>query len=320
MYYVEIDKPADEIGGEGKIYMLDYPHLGKCVIKLYNNQDKALKCREKILYLLMQPIPFINNWVRYCWPIGAVYDEIDNEFLGFIMPKAFEGSRDLLILDTYYPNQTIDDVFPKDVDWHSRFELLTEKGLKNRLIILHNLAQAIKGLHRTEEYVLGDIKPENVMMTSEGKVSIIDIDSCQVMKNGKLLFENSARTPNYFPHEAYEKIKKHEAIDNSCDAFSLGCVFYSILVGCSPYSNIVLKSPFDNGEFDTISARIKAELYYRGTNSPYIDKVNGLDLHKNIERLSSDIQTLFDRTFSLCENRPSMTEWRKVLNQAILSF
>lgn len=314
---VSITRKPIAVGGEGFVHFLTHPKYGNCVLKLYKTQDKAEKNKEKILYMMRQTPPCVNDRVRFCWPFGAAFDENEQYFRGYVMLKAFEGSRDLTILDTYSPSQSIAEQFPDDTDWHEKFELNTNRGLQNRLRILYNWVSAIHALHALGKYVMVDIKPENILATHDGKISVIDMDSCQVVDRSKLLFECSAKTPNYFPPEAYAAVKAHQALDYRCDSFAMGCCIYSILIGCHPYTNVRLLNPFNNDQYNTISSRIRANLYYRGNNAQYLSRIPNLDLHKNLDRLTDEIISLFDRTFTDCHDRPAMTEWMSALKKAI---
>lgn len=316
-YYLSINRESDDIGGEGYIFHYTLNGFGRCVLKIYVNEDKANKNREKILYLMNLDAPFVNDKIRYCWPIAAIFDEQGKKYLGFMMQEAFPNSQNLTILDSYYIGQTIADIYPDEYEWHNKFELQTEKGLKNRYAILYNWAIAIWGLHKTGKYVLGDIKPENVMVTPDGKVSIIDIDSIQVEDKGRLLFESNAHTLNYLPSEAYDIIKLHRKLNWNCDSFAMGCCFYSILTGTHPYANTILKYPYNNGRYNMISDRIKADLYLRGKNSQYLQIVENHNLHAHYHRLSKGLQTLFERTFCVTDYRPTAREWAVELKKAI---
>ena len=317
LYHLNINRDPDDIGGEGYILRYTLSGFGHCVLKIYINEDKANRNREKILYLMTQDPPYINEKIRYCWPIAAIFDENGKRYLGFMMHEAFPNSKNLNILDSYFINKSIADVFPDEYAWHDKFELLTERGLRNRYAILFNWATSIWGLHKTGKYVLGDIKPDNVMVTPDGSVSIIDMDSIQIENNGHLLFESNAHTLNYLPPEAYDAIKFHKKLNWDCDSFAMGCCFYSILTGTHPYANTILKYPYNNGHYNMISDRIKAGLYLRGNKSPYIQIVEKHNLHAHYHRLSKGLQNLFERTFCSETNRPTAKEWAIEFKKAI---
>lgn len=314
----EINSDPQESGGEGNIYGFRHSRYGDCFLKIYLNEDKANKNREKILYLMTQQIPFVNEYIRYCWPVGAIYDLSGVHFIGFMMQSAFQGSRNLTILSNYNLDKTIADEYPDDKQWHNKYELLDKNGLVNRIKMLFNWSLAVRGLHRTGKYILVDIKPENVMATPDGQISIIDMDSIQVIGINRF-YESTAFTPNYFPSEAYQLRKQHKVIGYSCDSFAIGCCFYSILTGTHPYTNIRLLLPYNNGEYTLISERIKKGLYLRGELSSYINTIDPpFNLHANYNRLSFGIQQLFARTFdNNVSNRPEIEEWCIELKKTI---
>lgn len=307
-----LNRDPDTIGGEGVIYPFRHPKLGACVLKLYKTEDKALKNREKVLYLMKQGVPPHNPNIKICWPIGAAIDNRNNSFIGFVMPQAFKGSRDLSILSFYSINKMLKELFPEDQNWHTGYELLTKKGLVNRLIILCNWALALKDLYRDQSICIGDIKPENVMADPlTGKISLIDIDSSQVSKNGTVIFQASAQTPNYRAPE----LKQGFPVLESHDSFSFGICVYSILSGTHPYTNYRTLPPFDKE--NTIVAHIRNGLYARGEKSKYLSRISGCDLHSNIERLSDNFQKILDRSFNGSASRPTFDEWFKALKQEI---
>lgn len=301
------------VGGEGFLHRVRHKLYGNCVLKIYKRAERAATLKEKIRYLISHQPEIKNANIKYCWPFGEVYDEDLQTFRGFIMPEAFPNSRDLMILD-YSPRYSIAESYPEEVGWHDKFELMTSRGLRNRMVILYNWVVAIKALHATGRYVLVDIKPENILVTPAGKISIIDVDSCQVAENGQLLFENSARTLDYFPWEGYATIKAHRKLDYSCDSFAMGCCIYSLLVGCHPFNNIRLAKAYR--DCTTISSRIKQRLYYRGGKQIFIDRIPNMDIHQNVSRLPQSFLELFDRTFGDSTNRPTMEEWRIALKKA----
>ena len=65
-------------------------------------------------------------------------------------------------------------------------------ALVSRMKLINNIAIPIHILHSTNKYVLKDFKPDNVLVTSTGKVTIVDMDSIQICENGRLLFPGTA--------------------------------------------------------------------------------------------------------------------------------
>lgn len=319
-FHVSVDL-ADtmEIGGEGDIYKVETECFGECILKLYRDIEKAQRLHGKILYLMRQEPPKSSKNIMFCWPLGAIYDERENTFVGYLMPKAFDGSSDLSILSAYSLHSPIAELFPDDTAWHKGFELLTKRGLRNRCIILFNWARAIHIIHQTHCYLLGDIKPENIMVDPEtGGVSVIDIDSCQVsLASGQLFFPRTAQTPNYRPPEVNSS-NSEEPIDYRYDSFSFAVSAYEILTGTHPYSNVRLKPPyFGDPQYCTIASRIRHDLYIRGPKSDYLERIPQCDLHANLDRLPRFLRTLFDKAFIDRDSRPTMNEWECAFRQTL---
>ena len=308
-------------GGEGSIYPLNLPEYGDCMLKLYRTREKAREKEAKIMYMIGNPPVSPHPNIRFCWPIAAVAEESSGEFCGFVMLRAFPASRDLTILEFYSPRKTIAELFPDDEDrgWHNRFELNTNIGIRNRLKMLYNWVAAVEAIHRTGRFVLVDIKPENILVTSDGKISMIDMDSCQVAEKDTLMFACNALTPGYFPPDAQDARQAGRPIDVSCDSFAIGCCIYAILTGTHPYNNTRLLPPYDTVEYTTLGARVREGLYHNGDKSCYVERIPSFDLHANADRLSPTLNMLFRHAFSAAK-RPSMAQWRTVLKEEIARF
>lgn len=317
---VTIKSQPIEVGGEGYIYKINFPHHGPCVLKLYKTSDKALKNRDKILSLVHGNMPQSKNPnIRFCWPIGIAYDENRKKFVGFVMPEAFLNSRDLYILEYYGVNTSISIEFPFDKKWHGKYELTTIRGLRNRLAVLHNWAAALSVFHKSGQYVLGDIKPSNVMVEpSMGKVSVIDIDSCQVSFQGKVRFSRTAQTPSHRPPEITSRIANNP-IGEDYDSFSFAVSAYTILTGTHPFANCKLLPPYDTDEYAAIVNCIREGLSPIGTNRHYTQRISSCDLHKNLNRLPQLLQNLFLVAFNNA-HRPTFKAWKEALKDAIIKL
>ena len=149
-------------GGEGVIYRFEHKEEEKIstfILKLYHSTHKAARNKAKVRCMFNNPVQSADPNVRFCWPIGLVYDNRTYEFYGFAMQEAFSGSRNLEILSTYYVNDTIANRFPDEIEWHDKYELHSNLGLQNRLRLLYCWAKTIAELHKKAHVVIGDIKP-----------------------------------------------------------------------------------------------------------------------------------------------------------------
>lgn len=308
-----LDKGPNEIGGEGLVYKFRHHVLGDCVLKLYQNKDKASRNREKVLFLMKQGIPKTNPNIRFCWPIGAAFDKTSKEFLGFLMAEAFKDSQDLSILSNYSNKYSLAEMYPEEKAWHGKFELSSKRGLLNRLVILSNWALALRDFEKSGTFHLGDIKPENAMVDPKtGKLSIIDIDSCQISANNKVMFQPTAQTPNYRAPE----LSASTPISENSDSFSFGVCCYIILTGTHPFTNFKVPERFRNHP-NTIASHIKDELYVRGKYKSEIERIALCDLHANFDKLDGNLQNLMNRALTNRYSRPTFHEWFVSLKNSI---
>jgi serine/threonine protein kinase len=117
-------------------------------------------------------------------------------------------------------------------------ESLQQKIAQNPLTISEALDFAIQisnGLKKAHEsgIVHRDIKPANVIITSDGTAKILDFGLAKLRGRSKLTKENtSLGTISYMsPEQA-----RGEEVDARTDIWSLGCVFYEMLIGRSPFT------------------------------------------------------------------------------------
>ena len=188
-------------GGEGVVYNIQ--NDDENCIKIYRNSKIIEGKEEKIKYMIENPpieIQGIN--FKICWPKDLIYK--NEEFVGFLMPKSFE--------DSLLPYHLCQPEIPKSFQnqWDSTYNRKTQKGLISRLKLCVNITAAINRIHKVKKYVIVDLKPQNLLVTQSGKISIIDLDSIQIAEKGKILFNAPVSTPEYTPPEAnaiLEKIK-----------------------------------------------------------------------------------------------------------------
>ncbi len=322
-------KPLGEPGGQGAVYRIASPsnHSKNC-IKVYHDYTKFEY--DRIDFMLKNP-PQINNQDRdsfqICWPLDIAYDE-HKRAIGYIMPLAFDGSRTMKILEGYTINKTIADKFKKDVEWHGKFERHEMTGINNRIKMMHNWALAVYRVHEVGCYVLVDLKPENVLATPEGKISIIDTDSFQITNSrGNILFKGPVATAKYFSIYGYNLNKLNQPMARACDRFAIAVVFYQILIGSHPYAGTINRAHkkdvgyskyFD--ECSQVEECIQARLFAYGDNKKYFSLAPGAG-HENFQNLPQSIKDLFILTFNGDGSKaPSLIKWIEAFRDAITSI
>lgn len=305
------DKPIGK-GGQAAVYGIMFPiSLDKHCIKIYHNGCKP-ETIERLKYMIDNP-PSITRTESFCicWPTGFIYNA-NKEIIGFYMPTAFKNSRDLYILSYYAKGKTIADRFKTETDWFNKYERNTGEGILNRLKMMTNISQAFYQIHKSEKYVVLDVKPQNILATSTGKVSIVDTDSFQIAENDKILFPGAAVTPEYCAPEFKEQYEQGRAFTSSNDAFSLAVIFYQILIGLHPYTGVKLLAPYDTEEYSELEAVIHRSLYLYGSNKRYIQALSP-NPHAFFERIPRSLQLMFIKAFDAPNYRPNMEEWCKEL-------
>lgn len=319
----EVIELSDKVlgkGGQGSVYKITTQGYENYCVKIYKSADSASKSFDRITYMIQNPPDNImgNSAFRICWPVAFAYDS-DKKFIGYIMPLAFPNSRDLKILEIYNPKPIAQQSrYKKYPEWHNKYELNDTVGIQNRMKMLCNWAIAIHCIHETQKYVIIDLKPENVMATATGKISIIDTDSFQISENNRILFSGPAYTAAYFPPEGKLHKQQNAAFPRTCDYFAAAVVFYKILTGVHPYGGTNLLPPYDT--LETEEECIREGLFAYGNKKQYIKFPTGLNLQNNFKNLPLLVQQLFIRAFdSDINQRPTMEEWGRLFKEVIAS-
>ena len=296
-------------GGEGDLYKIISPaDFARFVVKIYK-PDKQSVDREKKIDFLTNNSPNSYSSTEHqsvIWADKIVYQ--GQKFVGFTMPFAQGIKLEKLCLFK----------LPNDLgtEW-KKFDFAAPKAIDLRQKICFNIAVALYHVHTLDQYVLVDFKPENVMIQSNGLISIIDTDSVQVKEGNQLIYIAPVITPEFTPPEYYKGIKPE--IDGAWptwDLFCLGVIFYRVLCGLHPFVGSCDK-PFEH--CTSYELKIEHGLFPNGRNRSKFKVVP--KEHGNFKKLSAGIQKLFLRCFddgSLSAGlRPSIEEWCQELAPGI---
>jgi eukaryotic-like serine/threonine-protein kinase len=113
--------------------------------------------------------------------------------------------------------------------------LIREKGKfepKAAVDVIAQVCRALEAAH-SEGVIHRDLKPQNIMVDPQGKVSVMDFGIARSMEMGGGMTQTGALvgTIEYMsPEQA-----KGETLDARSDLFSLGIIFYEVLTGNSPF-------------------------------------------------------------------------------------
>jgi serine/threonine protein kinase len=296
------DKPFAS-GGEGAVYAIasprNYSHL---VAKIYYPEKRTEEREAKMHYLMQHPPILFQKGQPPS--IGWVQDVIykDNRFLGILLIK-IEGKK-LTKLTLAKLSRRADKAW-------QRFAFQDPDSIKLRLRTCFNLAVVIYQIHEYGQYVLVDLKPDNVLMQPNGLLAIVDMDSVEVVKDGKAIFAAPVATPEYTPPEHYTGPRG--VIDETWDRFSLGIIFYQLLLGLHPFA-ASSHPPYDN--LVSIHDKIQHHLYVHNEDKKEFLKVIPPP-HNRHDQLPIEVQKLFQDCFVLGAekpfSRPSALDWCSTL-------
>ncbi|MBL1293387.1 MAG: bifunctional protein-serine/threonine kinase/phosphatase [Thiotrichales bacterium] len=116
----------------------------------------------------------------------------------------------------------------------------SQPDIKEARFIIEQIASGLRSFHRLQ-MLHQDIKPENIMIDGNGKVSIIDFGSTKIAGIAEISSPiervNLLGTKNYTAPEYLIG----QAGSNRSDIFSLGTIAYELLTGKLPYGNTLNK-------------------------------------------------------------------------------
>lgn len=296
-------------GGEGEVHIITSSPINsfsRHCVKLYYKNKRNPELRKKIEYMVANPPDhIIAPAFIICWPEATIFSK-DGEFLGFIMPLAFNDSQSLVKLSALKMSKKMPDL------WHQKFG--HESGsyaLINRLKLINNILVPVNLLHRTRRYVMQDFKPENVLVNDNGRISLLDMDSIQI-SHGNMNLKGGAATPEYIPPEFYS-MPKGGMLQPSWDMFAVAVVFYKLLMGIHPYAVIPVNATEDDN--CNISSNIKYNLFAFGENSL---AVNYAPPHERFKNLPPQVRNLFKASFTNSPaTRPSAETWLHELKKIL---
>lgn len=296
-------------GGEGNVYEVLEPQKAQnLVAKIYHPQERSKLKELKVNYLIENGSPLLGN-SSLVWVKEALYEKQD--FVGFLMPKA-PGMYDLTSLCNLR-------LSPSQDHFQQKFSRVNRQGLLNRLKLCLRIAEAVKTLHQTKRYVLADMKPENIKVSTHGYVSVIDLDSIEIFENDSLLFPAEKLSAEYAPPEIKELNLKKDIISPSWDCFSMAIVFYKVLLGLHPFA-ATGKDAYEH--LVSLDQKIHAGLFVHGSQSNQLKVIP--KPHQNFKALPLPIQEIFlkclDQGIFQPELRPSAEDWCNTLNWVIQDY
>ncbi len=279
--------------GEGAVWQTNYSDY---LAKIYHSFE--YERIEKLKVMLAHPPKDPNvhlNHISLAWPQELLKNS-NNSILGFLMP-AIIGSKELL--DVYSAKRR--KQLHLEVDW---------KFLHTTAL---NIASIIEAIH-TEGYVLGDIKPQNILVNNRALPSIIDADSFQVRHptTGQVyrcLVGSEGFTPVELMGQDFRTTNQTEVHDY----FRLAVIIHLLLFGDKPFKGKWV----GYGESPDPTELLRRGFWPYAPNSLIQPGPHTIPL----EIVHPQIQECFLKCFNEGHTnpylRPTAREWRKALSVAI---
>ncbi len=104
---------------------------------------------------------------------------------------------------------------------------------RDALVIIRQAVRALAVAHG-QGIVHRDIKPDNIMLTLQGDVKLVDLGIAKLVEEDQslTLTGQAVGTPHYI---SPEQIRGQRDIDGRADIYSLGATFYHLVTGRAPY-------------------------------------------------------------------------------------
>lgn len=312
---IQLDRKSFASGGEGAIFDIVQPSgFENYVAKIIHDFKHSDMRVSKLNYLVDNQPELAKHKTgeqpALIWVEDLILDE-KKKVVGFIMPRVLGEKLEILCSPR----------MPKSLsaDW-LRYERGQEGALQFRLKVCQNLAQTVAELHATGRYVLADLKPDNVIVRLDGTVSLVDMDSIEVLQGNQTLFAATVATPDYTPPEYYtqgiEPGKK--PIEPTWDRFSLSVIFYRIMLGIHPFA-ASCKPPHD--VLTTLADKIQLGFFVHDEGKKSYFSVIPPP-HKAFSDLDEGLQFAFLRTFDAGhddrEMRVSAQHWATIIKDSPL--
>jgi WD40 repeat protein len=279
--------------GEGTVWQTS---LNGYLAKLYHSPDRQRVQKLEVMIASPPVDPMLSrNHISFAWPKELLKDG-SGACVGFLMPAIPQG---VSLLNVYNPR------------------LRKQKIPKFNWRYLHttalNIAWIIQEIH-TKGYVLGDIKPQNVLVNDRALVSVIDIDSFQVCdpQTGQL-YRCTVGSEGFTPAELLGQELSDLEQTAIHDHFRLAVIIYLLLFGNHPFKGEWIGSddPPDPTEL------IRRGFWPYASNSLIQSGPHTIPLNIVHPELRKHFLRCFNDGHTMPHLRPTAQDWCNALQLAI---
>ncbi|PZD74084.1 hypothetical protein C1752_01338 [Acaryochloris thomasi RCC1774] len=278
--------------GEGTVWQTS---LKGYLAKLYHTAtpERVKKLQVMVAHPPRDPMTE-HGHITFAWPHDLLQDS-QGQCLGFLMPEVDSSVK----LSTIY-----------------NAKLRSRKAPRFNWYYLHtaalNIALAMQSLHQ-EDYVVGDVKPQNILVNNQALVSVIDADSFQVRDpHTRELYRCLVGSEGFTPAELLGQDLATVDQTEIHDRFRLAVIIYLLLFGDQPFKGRWV----GKGESPQPSELIKAGYWPFGKDSLIQPGPHTIAL----SIVHPELQDCFHRCFSKGhrqpQNRPTAADWVRALRLA----
>ncbi len=279
--------------GEGTVWKTERTGI---LAKVYNlaTSERADKLSLMVVNKPSDPNDHKNH-ISFAWPQSLLTDDA-SQIVGFLMPQVV-GGRELI--DIYSPRLRKKQGL--EVDWRFLHVVST------------NIAQIVWSIHN-KGYIIGDIKPQNILVNNQALPSIIDTDSFQVIdpQNGRIhhcLVGSQGFTPPELLGEDLSTTRQ----TTYHDRFRLGVILYFLLFGTHPFGG-KWTGAGDSPQQDDL---IKNGWWPYAKNSPIQPGPSTISLDIVDSQIKQYFLKCFNDGYDNPALRPSAEDWYYVLRRSV---
>lgn len=282
--------------GEGTVWKTSYRGF---LAKLYHerNPERFQKLRVMIAHPPQDPTQGQNH-ISLAWPRDLLENQ-NGQPMGFLMPEIGESVK----LSTMYNPR-----------------LRSRKAPRFNWYYLHtaalNIASSMDAVHK-EGYVVGDVKPQNILVNNQALISIIDTDSFQVQDpHTREVFRCLVGSEGFTPAELLGKDLATVDQTEIHDRFRLGVIVFLLLFGDQPFKGKWI----GRGESPQPTTLIEKGFWPYAPQSLIRPGPNTIPLSILHPQLQSCFHQCFTQGHGQPHLRPSAQQWMAALKKAIESL
>lgn len=143
-----------------------------------------------------------------------------------------------------------------------------------------------------------DIKPGNVMLTADGTVKVMDFGIARAVADTQATMTQTAAVIGTAQYVSPEQARG-ETVDNRSDVYSVGCLFFELMTGTTPYTGEPISLTYQH-----VNAPIPLPSSLEPTVSSDLDAVVAAALTKDRDERYQDASDMADDLRAVRAGRP----------------